>query len=292
MRLFAFTSFLIASLGVSTAWAAPVGAPWGDAEPVADTDNSVQGGCPIESANGRYIYFASPRDGGLGALDIWRAQRKSPKKPYGPAENLGSPVNSAAADFCPTPLPGGVLLFVSDRAHEDHCGGADMYATRWTKRSGWLDPVNLGCADEGGPNTEGSEFAPSLVSINGELVLYFSSTLAEPGGGAHDIYRSVFENGGFGLREPVQELNTAADDRQPNVRVNGLEVVFASDREGGEGSLDIWTATRRSTGEPWGEPVNLGPGVNSAAGESRPSLSRNGKRLLFGTGGEIYVSNR
>ena len=114
----------------------------------------------------------------------------------------------------------------------------------------------------------------------------------EPGGGTQDIYRSELGWGGFGPRSPVSELNTASDDRQPNVRVNGREIVFASNREGGEGELDIWTATRSSVNEPWGPAVNLGPGVNSTAGESRPSLSRNGKRLLFGAGGEIYVSKR
>ncbi len=283
---------LLAIITPAATLAAPVGAPFGDAEPVADTNNSVQGGCPIESANGRFLYTASSRDGGEGDLDIWRNERRSPNKPYGEAENLGSPVNSAAADFCPTPLPGGVLFFVSNRALEGACGGADMYVTRWSKASGWADPVNLGCADEGGPNTAGSEFSPSLVEINGEVVLYFSSSLTEPGGGVQDLYRSVLMGDQFGPREPVAELNTGNDDRQPNVSVNGREMVFASDRAGGEGGLDIWLSTRDSVNEPWGEPVNLGPGINTALGESRPSLSRNGQRLLFGRAGEIYVSHR
>ena len=122
------TFTLLASLGATAAGAAPTGKAFGDAEPVLDTNNSVRGGCPIESANGRFLYMASNRDGVLGDLDIWRAERKSPRKPYGPAENLGAPINSAASDFCPTPLPGGILFFVSSRAHENACGCAGIFS--------------------------------------------------------------------------------------------------------------------------------------------------------------------
>ena len=38
--------------------------------------------------------------------------------------------------------------------------------------------------------------------------------------------------------------------------------------------------------------MNLGPSVNTAAGESRPSLSGDGTRLYFGRNGDIYVSQR
>ena len=45
-------------------------------------------------------------------------------------------------------------------------------------------------------------------------------------------------------------------------------------------------------------PVNLGPAVNTAAGESRPSLSADARQLLFGRapgpegGSDIYVTTR
>ena len=74
---------------------------------------------------------------------------------------------------------------------------------------------------------------------------------------------------------PVSELNdAAANDIQPNVRKDGLEVVFSSNRTGTLGGQDIWIATRPSIYDPWSAPVNLGAAVNTAAAESRPSLSR------------------
>jgi len=78
----------------------------------------------------------------------------------------------------------------------------------------------------------------------------------------------------------------------PNVSKNGLEVVFASTRPGGEGAFDIYSSTRSSVSEPWSSPVNLGTAVNTASPETRPSLSWDGERLYFGRAGEIYVSHR
>jgi Tol biopolymer transport system component len=76
----------------------------------------------------------------------------------------------------------------------------------------------------------------------------------------------------------------------PNVSKDGLEIVFASTRQGG--AFDIYGSTRSSVGDPWSSPVNLGPAVNTDAGETRPSLSWDGERLYFGRAGEIYVSER
>ncbi len=107
------------------------------------------------------------------------------------------------------------------------------------------------------------------------------------------------EGARFGPATAVAELNdAAANDIQPNVRADGLEVVFSSNRAGTLGGQDIWVATRGSLSAPWSAPVNLGSVVNTTASESRPSLSRDGKQLLFGRtpgpegSGDIYVTTR
>jgi Tol biopolymer transport system component len=98
----------------------------------------------------------------------------------------------------------------------------------------------------------------------------------------------------------VAELNdVAANDIQPNVRKDGREVVFSSNRSGSvENSQDVWVSTRESVGDPWSTPVNLGGNVNTAAAETRPSLSWDARTLLFGRapgpegGSDIYLSAR
>ena len=74
--------------------------------------------------------MASNRPGGKGGLDIWVARRDSVDEPFGAPENLPAPINSAADDFCPTPLRGGRLLFVSRRVTEGvTCGMATATCT-------------------------------------------------------------------------------------------------------------------------------------------------------------------
>ena len=93
---------------------------------------------------------------------------------------------------------------------------------------------------------------------------------------------------------PVAELNTGLHDFMPNVRKDGLEIVFNSNR-GGPGSFggqDVYSATRTSTSEPWSTPLNLGGLVNTAGNETRSSMSWDGTRLHFGRDGDIYVSTR
>lgn len=117
--------------------------------------------------------------------------------------------------------------------------------------------------------------------------------------GNHDIYRSrVNRHGHFGPLQPVQELNTAFDDRMPNVRSDGLEIMFSSNRPidahgvSAFGNFDVYVSRRSSTKKPSSAPINLGPNVNTADSETRSSLSWDGRRLYFGRDSEIYSSSR
>jgi hypothetical protein len=267
----------------------------------ADLNTPSLDGCPIQSPDGLSLYMASNRPNGKGALDIWVATRSKKTEPWGAPENLPEPINSAGDDFCPTPLRGDRLLFVSRRVIQGvTCGLGDIYLSRHHPASGWSEPVHLGCTPDG-PNSALDEQGPSYVKGR----LYFSrSTL--PAGNTGELF--VSEKQGhmtFGSAVAIAELNDAgANDIQPNVRKDGREIVFSSTRAGGAGGQDIWSATRASVDDPWSTPVNLGPGVNTGLGESRPSLSRHGEQLLFGRAGpvgtgeggtgasDIYVSTR
>jgi hypothetical protein len=165
-------------------------------------------GCPIESPNGRRLFFASNRAGGHGGIDIWVAHRAGPDEPWGDPENLPAPVNSAADDFRPTPLPAGELLFVSRRPGSCGTGDSDIYRTYLHPTKGWLDPEHLGCE----VNSAGDEFSPSYVPAGGGM-LFFSSNRD----GAHKIYVSPRGNdGGWGAPAAVVELHVAGfNTRRP-----------------------------------------------------------------------------
>lgn len=267
-----------------------------------ELNTAVVDGCPAQSPDGLQLFMASNRPGGKGGLDIWVASRASASAPWGAPQNLGEPVNSAADDFCPTPVGKKGLFFVSREALPGACGQGDIYYTYQTAAGAWVEPERLLCAPAG-PNSALDEQGPSWVNVSktlrGKKLLFFSrSSAAPPVPG--EIFVSERQNGArFGPATPVNELNdAAASDIQPNVRTDGLEVVFSSTRTGGAGGPDIWSATRDDLDDPWSTPVNLGPAVNTTAGESRPWLSKDGTQLLFGRapgpegGSDIYVTTR
>lgn len=267
---------------------------WGAPAPVVAANTAAHDGCPIESTNGKQLFIASTRTGGFGKNDIWVAERQNKNAAFGPMTNLGAAINSGDQEFCPTPLGGGWLLFVSDRTA---CGATpnqnppvgDIYITRQLPDGTWIAPQHLGCvADGSGPNFVGGEFGPSLVATSAGTYLYFSSTGTS---GNHDIYRSLMNaDGTFGTPQGVAELNSAAVDQMPNVSQDGGEIVFASSRGG---NMDIWTATFDQLTGLWSTPVPV-TAVNTLEPETRPSLSGDGTRLYFGRGAtaDVYVSTR
>jgi len=138
-------------------------------------------------------------------------------------------------------------------------------------------PANLGPVvnspyDDGSPD----------ISADG-LSLYFDS-LRPDGAGSWDIWVTKREtvDSEWGSPEPLGSLiNTQAGESGPCISPDGLSLYFASNRPGGQGDYDIWLATRKTTDEPWEEPVNLGPALNSWAYDNHPSISADGLSLYF-----------
>jgi len=102
--------------------------------------------------------------------------------------------------------------------------------------------------------------------------------------------------------EPVNlgpVVNSSDKDLDPALSADGLTLLFASDRPGGEGRDDLWMSRRSSVDEPFGKPVNLGRPVNTRASDKQACLSADGLMLLFssqGPGGEgghdLWMSRR
>jgi hypothetical protein len=256
--------------------------PWEPAvsvDPARLTVNTpFNDGCPYEGPDGRTLYIAANRTGTLGQNDIWVARRVDDAGGWELPVNLAD-INTTANDFCPTPLTGSRLLFVSSRAN--NCGGAgnnpDIYMTRRHPVHGWLPPEPFGCD----VNSGFEEFSPSLVETDDATLLYFSSNRDD--GIRHKIYVSVLQPDGSWSTARVDELNwDGASDARPNVRKDGLEIVFDSTRAGGP--PQIYSAVRSSVDDPWSQPELLGTNVNLPGfAQTRASLSRDGTRLYFGS---------
>jgi Tol biopolymer transport system component len=269
------TGASLALAGVTAAAAMNFG-PWSaavSAESIpgtsVDLNTTALEGCPFVSQRGDTLYFASNRVGGQGGLDIWYSTRNA-SGAWGEPVNFAA-VNTSANELCPMAHRNGrTFLFVRPGV----CGGTDIYMTRRHETRGWAAPTNLGCT----VNSAADEASPSLTDTE----LYFSSTRTGGLGGG-DIYVSSFDGVSFGAPTLVAALSTGLNDFRPNLRRDGLEIFFDSNRPGGQGGLDLWTSTRASTADPWAPPTPLGSSVNSPLDDLRATLSWDGRTLYFGS---------
>ena len=108
-------------------------------------------------------------------------------------------------------------------------------------------------------------------------------------------------NADFTFGEPTNlgpTVNSSAADHNPSISADGLSLYFGSYRPGGSGDSDIWVTTRATTNDGWGEPINLGPIINSSVNDGGPCLSADGLAMYFesrrgGYGGfDLWVTTR
>ncbi|MBL7185753.1 MAG: PD40 domain-containing protein [Phycisphaerae bacterium] len=188
--------------------------------------------------------------------------------------NVGPVINDAydvqESDFSHD----GLQLYFALWNRPDGFGSGDIYmAERETLSSPRQEPVNLG------PNVNSSagEIEPSISSDG--LELYFGSW--------DDWFIRVCKrlSRDDSWSTPVKVESTIGYDAYgPDISADGLSLYFASRRGGGHGGHDIWVARRATTIDPWTEPVNLGPNVNSGATDWSPSISDDGLTLVFSRG--------
>ena len=246
-------------------------------------NNSNLDGEPSISADGLSLYFCSIRPGGHGSGDIYVTTRATVSDPWGEPVNLGPAVNSSAWDGEPSISSDGLSLYFGSQRSGGY-GGADIWVTtRATTSDPWGEAVNLGPTI----NTEADD-VDECISADG-LSLYIDS-FREGGHGGTDLWVATRETLSDLWQEPVNlgtAVNGLSGDSAPSISADG-RVLFFSDffdpRPGGQGDADLWMTIRATVSDPWGEPVNLGPAVNSSALDAHPDISTDGSTLYFSSG--------
>jgi peptidoglycan-associated lipoprotein len=71
---------------------------------------------------------------------------------------------------------------------------------------------------------------------------------------------------------------------QPTISKDGQILYFSSDMPGGQGGKDLWMSTYSKRSRSWGDPVNLGPTINTEDDEMFPFLHEDGT-LYFSSNG-------
>lgn len=199
-------------------------------EPVNSTDNE---GAQCISQDGRIMFYtACNRNDGGGRCDLYMCVNKSGR--WSKPRNLGSAVNSGAWEGQPTfSIDGRTLYFVSNR--KGGHGGMDIWKTTFDGGQ-WTAPENLGPEI----NTEFDEMSP-FIHFD-DHTLYFSSNRPEGMGGMDLFVAKRDDNGRW--TQPTNlgyPINTEGDDNNLIVSADGRTAIFASQRDGGQGKMDLYS---------------------------------------------------
>ena len=274
---------------------------WSEPVNVATINSTFNEQAPSLSPDGLSLYFGSnrPRVGGSTDTDLWVSHRSCGDCPWQTPVNLGPVVNSSVGDNGPSlSLDGHLLFFTSARTG---VGLNDIYVSHRANPKedfGWGPPMLLGPGVNTTAFEAGAEYVQSAE--DGVANFYFNRG---PSQGAQDIYVASITQDGETRRPAVivSELSDAtANDAAASLRTDGREVVFGSTRLHGAGGLDIWFSTRRSVHDAWSPPEPL-RSLNSGANDQQPSLSSDGRTLLFASdrsgggslgGTDIWMSTR
>lgn len=138
----------------------------------------------------------------------------------------------------------------------------------------WSGPVNI----TEDLQTDG-DFYISCFSSDGKLLF-----LSKDDDINSDIYMSSLVNGTWTkINKLNKNINTKYWESHGFVSEDGKQIVFASDKPGGFGGLDLYIS-HKINGD-WGPAVNLGPEINTQFNEDRPFLINNGKTIFFSSQG-------
>lgn len=198
-------------------------------------------------------------------------------------DNMGNAINSEFDDYSPLVAPDGSALYFTSRRpmgrrpsvdKVDHKFFENIFVSRRVGTQ-WrpAEPI------AGKINTKTHE-ATAGISPDGRTLFIYRG---DKGG---DLFESQYENQKWSKprRLPRGLTNRGSQETSIVFTSDGRRVFFISDRPGGFGGKDIWTAQRNDRGR-WSEPVNLGSGVNTEFDEESLYLAPDDVTLYFSSQG-------
>ena len=191
------------------------------------------------SPDGLTMYFMSKREGGFGSGDIYVSSRKDVTDPdgWGSPENVGPVINTEKLEACPLIHISGnrtELYFVSNRDDIGGQGEIDIFHTiLGSNHKSFKKPVNM------------SEINSPVLDMHFEPLQGLMWSDRKGGVGGQDIWIADFSTVHNEWRNPTPltyPINTIHEEGMPSITDDLEELIFHSNRPGGEGSFDIYTA--------------------------------------------------
>lgn len=183
--------------------------------------------------------------------------------------NLGDVINSRFAEINPVVSgKGDRMVYVSRMQFYD----ATFYSEKIDGE--WQTPRNI--IPELGVD---GDVYPTCLSWSGNVMIIYRNDDF-----TGNLYMSRYEDGKWNKMEELPGINTKYWESHACLTKEGNTIYFTSNRKGGYGGLDIYRSDRLDDCS-WGEPVNLGPEINSRYNEETPFITENGKKLYFSSYG-------
>lgn len=151
------------------------GSGWTEPAYVSASDSASWDGSPSFSRDGKTIYFASNRAGGMGGIDLYRVNMDASGR-FGTPANLGKEINTAGDEMFPYVSEDGKLYFASD----GHPGLGKLDIFQAIRTGGKITIENMGM-----PYNSNMDDFGLIFDKKGNQ--YFSSNRAG-GAGDDDIY--------------------------------------------------------------------------------------------------------
>jgi hypothetical protein len=147
------------------------------------------------------------------------------------------------------------------------------------ERGKWQPPIEITAQLKAGEDCS----TCSLNSDGTELFLYKTDNYD----GA--IYSSNYVNGAWTpIKKLNKNINTRFYESHASISADGKKLYFTSNREGGQGNLDIYVSERDGSGD-WGPAVNLGAVINTPYNEDTPFITQNDSVLYFSSEGHTSM---
>lgn len=225
---------------------------------------------PVVSPNGKDLYFFVQNHpdntyGKEGSQDIW-VSHKSDSGQWSAPEHLGAPFNQHRSNQVFTVLPDG-SLFVRGGRGKDSKGFSIV-----NPDGNWNEMSIKNYAD-----MEKGRFNGAAISSDAKhIILYFTEV---PKSIRSDLYVSNLQPDGSWSQPEKLNITDRSDMFGPFISADDKTLYFASDRPDPkrQGGSDIYKATRLDdTWKNWSKPVNLGPPINTAAGDAYFSMDAKG----------------
>lgn len=219
---------------------------------------------PVITADGKRLYFGRyPFAGNIGdpsTEDIWYTDQK-PDGSWGPAVNVGPPLNNYSSNFLISITPDRNQVVVGNTYYSNGAPKGAGISTAVMTESGWSIPRDIRI-DQYYNNSTYSE-----LSLDPSGMVLLMTVEREDTRGQRDIYVSKRKRDGS-FSAPMncgKSINTWGNEVSPFIAADGVTVFFATDGRRGYGDFDIWMTRRLDdTWTSWSEPVNVGPSINTA----------------------------